>query len=230
MRQLLKRIVRRLRRSLFPEPEREDVKLCDGADVPESASFEGANYIGRNSKFEGSMGYASYIGDNCAISAGIGRFCCIAADVKTVNGFHPTSGFVSIHPAFFSDGNCTGVTFSHEKQFEEFRYADKERKLAVQIGSDVWIGRGAMLIAGITIGDGAVIGAGAVVTKDVPPYTIVGGCPARTIRKRFTDQEIEFLLHDAWWEKDLQWLQDHADLFKSIETYQQTMESQENHR
>lgn len=109
-------------------------------------------------------------------------------------------------------------------------YADKERKLAVQIGSDVWIGRGALLIAGITIGDGAVIGAGAVVTKDVPPFTIMGGNPAKPIRKRFTDQEIEFLLHDAWWEKDLQWLQDHADLFKSIETYQQTMESQENHR
>lgn len=230
MKRLFSRIVRRIRRRLFLEPEREGVRLCVGADVPQSASFEGANYIGRNSKFDGSMGYASYIGDNCAVSAKIGRFCCIAADVKTVNGFHPTSEFVSIHPAFFSDGNCTGVTFSHEKQFEEFRYADKERRLAVQIGNDVWIGRGAMLLAGVTVGDGAVIAAGAVVTKDVPPYTIVGGCPAKMIRKRFSEQEIDFLLRDAWWKKDLQWLQDHAELFKCIETYRQTIEAQENHR
>lgn len=68
------------------------------------------------------------------------------------------------------------------------------------IGSDVWIGYEAVILAGVTIGDGAVIGARAVVTKDVPPYTIVGGVPAKSIRKRFSDDIITALLELRWWD------------------------------
>ncbi len=70
----------------------------------------------------------------------------------------------------------------------------------IVIGSDVWIGYEAVILSGVTIGDGAVIGARAVVTKDVPPYTIVGGVPARPIRKRFNDSTIAALLRLRWWD------------------------------
>ena len=70
----------------------------------------------------------------------------------------------------------------------------------IVVGNDVWIGYEAVILAGVTIGDGAVIGARAVVTKDVPPYTIVGGVPARPIRKRFSDENIARLLELKWWD------------------------------
>ena len=67
------------------------------------------------------------------------------------------------------------------------------------IGNDVWIGENAVILGGISIGDGAVIGAGAIVTKDVPPYTIVGGVPAKKIRSRFPDDIVKMLLKIQWW-------------------------------
>ena len=70
----------------------------------------------------------------------------------------------------------------------------------IVIGNDVWIGYEAVVLAGVTIGDGAIVAARAVVTKDVPPYTIVGGVPARPIRKRFPDAEIAQLLELKWWD------------------------------
>ena len=81
-------------------------------------------------------------------------------------------------------------------------WADKawDNKGDIVIGNDVWIGFEAVILSGITIGDGAIIGARAVVTKDVPPYTIVGGVPARPIRKRFSDEKIESLLKLKWWD------------------------------
>ncbi len=69
----------------------------------------------------------------------------------------------------------------------------------IVIGNDVWIGYEAVILSGVTIGDGAIIGARAVVTKDVPPYTIVGGVPARPIRRRFPDEAVEALLALKWW-------------------------------
>lgn len=72
--------------------------------------------------------------------------------------------------------------------------------MTLRIGNDVWIGDHAVIVSGVTVGDGAVIGAGAVVTKDVPPYAIVGGIPAHIIRKRFSDAIIEDLLEIKWWD------------------------------
>lgn len=88
-------------------------------------------------------------------------------------------------------------------------------KGSINIGADVWIGQGATVLSGITIGVGAIVGAGAVVTKDVEPYTIVGGNPCKVIGKRFDDETIEALLKTKWWEKDLDFLKEREDLLFS---------------
>lgn len=87
-------------------------------------------------------------------------------------------------------------------EWEHGIWADKacDNKGDIVVGNDVWIGFEAVILAGVTIGDGAIIGARAVVTKDVPPYTIVGGVPARPIRKRFSDEDIATLLTLKWWD------------------------------
>jgi acetyltransferase-like isoleucine patch superfamily enzyme len=116
---------------------------------------------------------------------------------------------VSTHPAFFSRHHkSSSLSFAVDKSFEE--------KLNTTIGNDVWIGANAVVVDGVTIGDGAIIAAGAVVTKDVPPYTIVGGVPAKIIRKRFSEAEINFLLDLRWWEKSDAWLQEYGKYFGSV--------------
>ena len=87
-------------------------------------------------------------------------------------------------------------------EWEHGIWADKawDNKGDIVIGNDVWIGFEAVILAGVTIGDGAIIGARAVVTKDVPPYTIVGGVPAKSIRKRFSDEDIAALMALKWWD------------------------------
>ena len=88
------------------------------------------------------------------------------------------------------------------------------RKGDILIGNDVWIGYEAVILSGVTIGDGAIIGTRAVVTKDVPPYTIVGGVPARPLRKRFTEEVIEKLLKICWWNWPDHKVKEHLDCIR----------------
>ncbi len=90
-----------------------------------------------------------------------------------------------------------------------------DNKGDIVIGNDVWIGYEAVVLAGVTIGDGAIVAARAVVTKDVPPYTIVGGMPAKPIRKRFSDSEIDQLLELKWWDWPPEQIAAHIDLIQS---------------
>lgn len=192
------------------------VVLSRGSNVGGfSTTFEGGNRIGEQTTFTGSIGYGSYIGRNCYITAKIGRYCSIAGHVRTAIGRHPTDTFVSTHPAFFSVAEQSGFTYVKQGKFEELRAADEVGN-SVVIGNDVWIGEGAILLDGVTVGDGAVIAAGAVVVKNVPPYTVVGGVPAKEIKKRFSDAEIEFLLRTEWWNRPKDWICRHADLFEDI--------------
>ncbi len=122
----------------------------------------------------------------------IGKFCSIACGTKFLfNGANHTLKSLSTYPfpIFY-------------EEWDHGIWADKswDNKGDIKIGNDVWIGYEAVIMAGVTIGDGAIIATRAVVTKDVPPYTIVGGVPAKIIRKRFSDEVIEELLKQKWWD------------------------------
>lgn len=183
--------------------------------------FEGNNYVGHLSHISDChVGRMTYIGSKCSIlHTKIGRFCSIAGDVKIIYGKHPVQTWVSTHPAFYSKNNACGVSFVQENLLDEFDYADEKKRYMVEIGNDVWICSNALITGGVRVGDGAVILAGAVVTKDVAPYSIVGGVPAKEIGKRFDDDEIVFLLKEKWWERDLEDLKRNADQFRDIEVF-----------
>lgn len=171
------------------------------------SEFEGMNKIYHHSVFRGKMGFGSYIAHDCDFWGKLGRFCSVAPRVEVVTGTHPyTYPFVSTSPFFFSPLKQNGYALYSKPQFQEERFADEEKRYPVVVGNDCWIGQSAKIISGVTIGDGAMILAGAVVTKDVPPYAIVGGVPAKVLRYRYDPETIAMLLEIKWWNKDLSWL------------------------
>ena len=123
----------------------------------------------------------------------IGKFCSIACGAKFL--------FNSANHALGSLSTYTFPIFYEEWGLDRRSVADAwDNKGDIVVGNDVWIGYEAVILSGVTIGDGAVIGARAVVTKDVPPYTIMGGVPARPIRRRFDEATVETLLRLRWWD------------------------------
>jgi len=176
-------------------------------------SFGSNVYIGENSSvFNAEISDCSYVGDNSFINKTIiGKFCSIGPGVKMGMGTHPVEIFVSSSPYFYAP-----------KDFKNFSLADKtyfaEHKIT-SIGSDVWIGANVIIVDGVNIGHGAVIAAGAVVTADVLPYSIVGGVPAKKIKNRFSDEDIEFLLKSEWWNRDMGWLKENFKTFHDIENF-----------
>lgn len=162
------------------------------------------------------IGDHSYVGggshlQNCTI----GRYCSIGPRVQIGLGLHPTDR-VSTYPGFYSASASGATKFHHDPSFEETR--------PVLVGHDVWIGAGAMLMDGVTVGDSAIIAAGAVVTTDVAPYDIVAGVPARVIRARLPTEMVAFLQELRWWDRDEAWLRCHAHFFERPETLRSRME------
>lgn len=141
----------------------------------------------------------------------------MGSNLWITDGTHPTSVYVSTYPAFFRKEKFCGFEFNDDNSFEEHSYTDENHKWLCEIGNDVWIGDSVLIINGVKIGDGAIIAAGAVVNKDVPPYAVVGGVPARIIKYRFSTEQIKWLLKFKWWEKDSDWLKEHSFLFGNIE-------------
>lgn len=176
-----------------------------------NCTFNNYNTIYKYSRLrDSSFGDFSYAARNCQIyNTKVGKFTCIGPNVNTGMGAHPSAEFVSSHPLFYSTlGQSSGLVIVDKNLFDEFP--------ETIIGNDVWIGNNVTIKYGVNIGHGAIIGSGAVVTKDVEPYSIVGGVPAKIIKYRFSQDEIEFLLSFKWWDKDLEWLKANKDKFQNI--------------
>lgn len=162
----------------------------------------------------------TYLGDYCELpQTSIGKFCSIAGHVILAAGNHPMS-YVSTSPYTY---DVMHGSFTNRKLYlDEFYYTDDEKRYLCKIGNDVWIGTGAILVCGskaLHIGNGAVIAAGAVVTKDVPPYAIVAGNPAKVLRYRFSNEVIEKLEKQKWWDKDQEWIKSHVNDFINVNMY-----------
>ncbi|PKN02217.1 MAG: acetyltransferase [Elusimicrobia bacterium HGW-Elusimicrobia-1] len=193
-----------------------------GVRVSSATRFEDHSYINHGCDITDSfIGRGTFIAPRSRISgAKVGRFCSIGQNVRTCVGRHPSEKWVSTHPAFFSDKKQAGFTFTPASMFDEHLYVDDKKLFVVEIGNDVWIGDDVIIFDGITIGDGAIVGAGAVVTKNIEPYAIVAGVPAKKLRDRYDNPaDAEFLRAFRWWDKDTAWLKSNRDYFKDIKLF-----------
>lgn len=155
------------------------------------------------------LGDFSYASSNSQLAnIDIGKFSSIGPEVIAGLGKHPSRNFVSTHPIFYSPLGQLKITFVSDSFYKEFEQ--------IKIGNDVWIGARAIILDGVTIGDGAIVAAGAVVTKDVPAYAVVGGVPSKILRYRFEPAEIEFLKKYKWWDKDIDWLRQNCETMRNI--------------
>ena len=145
------------------------------------------------------LGDYSYIAKNSTVNnCKIGKFCSIGPNFCCGLGIHPTNG-LSTAPMFYSTAKQNGISLCEDNKIEESK--------RTTIGNDVFIGANVTILDGVTIADGAVIGAGAVVTKDIPPYAVAVGVPAKVVKYRFDEDTIKNLLEQQWWngtEEDLQ--------------------------
>jgi acetyltransferase-like isoleucine patch superfamily enzyme len=139
----------------------------------------------------------------------IGKFCSISMDVTIFLGGNHRYDWNTTYPF-----NILSNDFPFAKHIKGHPSTNGN----VIIGNDVWIGRGVTIMSGITIGDGAVLATNAVITKNVGPYEICGGNPAKLIKKRFDDENIEKLLDLKWWEKDLKFIEKNIDFLCSKES------------
>jgi acetyltransferase-like isoleucine patch superfamily enzyme len=159
-----------------------------------------ANYIAQG--HFASMGAFSYTWSKLDMDMTVGRYCSISWNLKVIGFQHPMGSF-STSAVMYAPGDVSLMAYLAEQDISDYPYVQTPQKDAPKIGHDVWIGMDVTLARGIEIGTGAILAAGAMVTKNVEPYAIVGGNPARVIRYRFPEEMRARLLASQWWDVHL---------------------------
>jgi hypothetical protein len=156
--------------------------------------------------------YSYAAGSVSIVYADVGKFCSIASHTRINPGNHPMWRVTQHHMTYRR--KSYSLDSVDDEEFFQWR-----RDHHCSIGHDVWIGHGAIIMAGVSVGTGAVIGSGSVVTKDIGPYEIAVGAPAKTIKKRFDDKTIEKLLASEWWNWDRQTLEERWEEFLDLDKF-----------
>lgn len=186
------------------------VKKIRGASIRNSNIHPSSKVEPGSQVVNTTFGRHTFCGYDCQIiNCTVGAFTSISDKVVIGGGMHPMS-WVGMSPVFYAGKDSVKRKYSrHERQ---------EPQLTT-IGNDVWIGHGALIKQGVIVGDGAVVGMGSVVTRNVPPYAIVAGSPARLIRMRFNDHIVKTLVILRWWNWEDAKLERYAHLFNDIESF-----------
>lgn len=184
------------------------------ANINEATIFEGRNNIGKVDLVNSKIGFATYIRSGSLKNCKIGKYCSISENVRVVDSTH-SYNFVSSFPGFYSSQNDL-FPFNKTKFCEHLL---TRSGFACEIGNDVWIGTNVLIKGGIKIGDGAVVGMGAIVTKDVPPYAVVAGNPAKIIKYRFDENTIRKMLKIEWWNWESDTIKKRAKDFSDINLF-----------
>jgi hypothetical protein len=203
-------MIEKARRMIEKKKLSEQPLIHATAEVSDSVLGRYTEVAERCRVSEVELGDYSYMMQDCAVwCARIGKFANIAASVRINATNHPTWRPTLHHFTYRASDYWDDA--EHETDFFAFR-----RSKAVTIGHDTWLGHGSTVLPGVTVGDGAAVGAGAVVSKDVAPYTIVGGVPAKPIRERFDRRTAERYQELAWWDWDHKRLRAALDDFRSL--------------
>jgi acetyltransferase-like isoleucine patch superfamily enzyme len=177
------------------------MKINPGTRIIESV-IRGPFYSNRNTQIGPDADIGAWSGTNESVfiaRAVVGRFCAIGARTA-INPFNHPADWLSIHEFQYHPRS-----FDWVPEWNEFERLERTPDMfeRVTIGNDVWTGHNVNVLPGVNVGDGAIIGAGSVVTKDVPPFAIVAGAPARVKRLRFSEKLVERLLRVRWWDLEL---------------------------
>lgn len=179
--------------------------------------------IGKDSVImNSSVDSCTYIGHrSVVVNSYIGKYVSIANNVNILWGGHPINSTISSSPFFYNEVVNKVKSPINAFTYDEnvYKYDINNKKYSTVIGNDVWVGVNAVIMGGVKIGDGAIIGANAVVTKDVPPYAIVVGAPAKVIKYRFSKEQIDKLLSIKWWDWPINKVKELGIEFKDVDEF-----------
>jgi virginiamycin A acetyltransferase len=210
---LLKRLIGHYKRKIFWDKEiRQKHLVISYKVVLKNVVFDDYSQVAHHARiFDSTIGKRTSIGVYSAIhNSIIGAYCSISWNVTVGAVAHPVN-------------NVSSHAFLYQKDFGIVDRDTKRKQTTTYIGNDVWIGCGATIISGVRVGNGAIIGAGAVVTKDIEPYSIVGGVPAKIIRCRFDENIRKALEESQWWLLPDNVIKQNLDIF-SFEVNKDTAE------
>ncbi|MGY5805271.1 DapH/DapD/GlmU-related protein [Rhizobium sp. LEGMi12c] len=190
-------------------PKIAETVIHSTASIRDSSIGRCCEILADTSLHTAELGDFSYLGPRCIVGdATIGKFCAIAAEVRIGAPNHPMD-----RPSMHRFTYCP--EYYSADAVRDHAFFDRRKEDRAVIGNDVWIGHGVIVLPGVKVGNGAVLAAGAVVTKDVQPYTIVGGIPAKFIRERFTRTVAERLISIAWWDWSFETIMERLADFQS---------------